>query len=567
MPISLYLIPIVALPAAVLALVLSRLPGTVFAVTLVGVAGQVLAAFAALITALYAFNSGPLTGGFGLLYVDALSGLILIVIALVSLLAITYSVPYMGRELLEDHITLTKLGWYYFWFNILTTAIYATVIFNSLGITWVLLESTTLAAAPLVGFYGKHQSLEAAWKYIVIATVGISFALLGTLLTYMASVSNLPESGSSLDWTFLLKNAANLNPDLMKLAFIFILIGFGTKTGLAPMHTWLPDAHSQAPSPISALLSGALLNCGLYGIMRFNTITKITLGPEYSSTLLIIFGLISIGIVIPFILEQDDFKRLLAYSSIEHMGIIVLAIGIGGEIGGFAAALHILNHAIAKSLMFCVAGEVTERYHTREIPKIKGVINANPLLGTLLFVGTLAITGVPPLNVFVSEALVGAAAFANNNPLVGCLYLILLACIFASLIHHVVGMAFGRGEKAHYLPKVDLSNHPLINKGVGNSLIMAGITVFSGSLSPFKRKGLPNWQFAAAEKREPKATQAPELETDPLTNSDSLDERLKLANRFASFILLAPAITLLVLGLWLPPFAQEWFHMVGTILK
>jgi hydrogenase-4 component F len=506
---------------AVLTLLVSRfLPGSPLLLHSMGGIGPLVAAIAGLLTAITCFNQGAMTTFLGIISVDAWSALLLTVIALVSGLAVLYSVPYMGRELRHGKMTYQKLGWYYFWLNLLVATMYLSVMLTSLGLTWVLIEATTLASVPLVGSTGTPQALEAAWKYLIIASVGISLALFGVLLTYIASVHTLGEQAASLDIPFLFSHAAQLDPGLIKLAFLFILVGYGTKTGLAPMHTWLPDAHSQAPTPISALLSGALLPCALSGIVRFTLLTNAVLSTQFTSTLLQIFGLLSIGIVIPFLIRQEDFKRLLAYSSVEHMGIIVLAIGIGGELGRIAAALHLFNHAIAKSFLFCTAGEVTERYQTREMRKIRGVLQSSPLLGTLLLVGVLAITGLPPFNIFLSELLILGAAFAMHQYLTAGLLLLLLTAVFASLIAHPVHMAFGRRTAVG-------SIHETANE--------------------------PNEAFLLAEKEGNKSRAA--------------DRISGWAERTALCLLVPPALILLLLGVWLPSQMQEWLHMIGMVLK
>ncbi len=396
-----------------------------------------------LFTAGEVFSRGPVTGLKGLLYIDALSAFVLAVVALVSFIAALYSVGYMGREEEEGIITEKQLSRYYLWFHFFVFTMLTTLMANNLGVVWVAIEATTLASALLVGFYNKETSLEAAWKYIIICTVGITFALFGTILAYYSSVRVLGEASDALNWTTLLKVAHQLDPKLMKLSFVFILIGYGTKAGLAPMHTWLPDAHSQAPSPVSAVLSGVLLNCALYGILRFHIITSGALGPEYSSRLLLIFGLLSVGLAIPFIAVQTDFKRLLAYSSVEHMGIIAAGLGIGGRLGFYGAMLHLFNHAVAKSLMFFVAGNLTQKYKTRKIARIRGAVQTMPVTGVVLLAGTFAISGAPPFNIFVSEFTIASAALKQGYFLASVLFLVFIALIFAGITYHVSKMAFG----------------------------------------------------------------------------------------------------------------------------
>jgi hydrogenase-4 component F len=268
--------------------------------------------------------------------------------------------------------------------------------------------------------------------------VGITFALLGTFIAYYASTAVLGTEGA-LNWTELRGVAHSLNPETMKLSFIFVLVGYGTKAGLAPVHNWLPDAHSQAPSPISALLSGILLNTAFYGIMRFLTIVEPSTGSAFTGNLLIVFGLISIGISAVFILVQVNYKRLLAYSSIEHMGIISLGVGIGGPIGIYGALLHILNHALAKPLMFFASGKIQARFGSTNIANVSGVLTSMPLLGTLTVIGALALSGSPPFNIFVSEFIVLRAAVDR-----GLWPVVILFLVFVVLVFYGVLSGFGK---------------------------------------------------------------------------------------------------------------------------
>jgi hydrogenase-4 component F len=285
--------------------------------------------------------------------------------------------------------------------------------------------------------------LEAAWKYIIICTVGIVLALFGIVLLYLAAIPLIGGGNDALNWTVLMQIGHNLDPKLVKLAFVFILVGYGTKVGLAPMHTWLPDAHSQAPSPVSAMLSGVLLNCAFYGILRIHMISSTTLGSGFSSNLLLIFGIISVATALPFIMIQKDIKRLLAYSSIEHMGIIAAAVGIGGKLGVFGAFLHMLNHALTKSTLFFAAGNVTQHYRTKRIDKIRGTLTATPVSGTVLLLGLLAIAGAPPFSIFLSEVAIFSAGFLQERYWETGLMLALIALAFAGIIHAAIKMSFG----------------------------------------------------------------------------------------------------------------------------
>jgi hydrogenase-4 component F len=266
--------------------------------------------------------------------------------------------------------------------------------------------------------------------------------LLGIVLTYASSVNTLGEVSDALSFTTLKNNAALLDPTFLKIAFIFVIVGYGTKVGFAPMHTWLPDAHSQAPSPVSGLLSAVLLNCALYGILRFHIIVSITV-PGFSATLLLIFGLLSLATAAAFIIVAKDIKRMLAYSSIEHMGIIALGFGIGGFFGVFGALLQMLNHAIAKCLMFFGAGSVIQKYSTKEMAQIRGIGTVMPVTAILLLGGALAITGSPPFGLFVSEISILQGGLEAGQWLVSALYMALVALIFAAFMFHVGKMVFG----------------------------------------------------------------------------------------------------------------------------
>src|SRR3972149_5814174 len=322
--------------------------------------------------------------------------------SIVGFVASIYSMGYMGHELEHEIIDLVRLRMYYVHFLIVMLSMLLVCETNNLGL-WIAIEMTTLVSALLMILYSRKSSVEAAWEYMIICTVGITFALFGTILTYYAAVKILGENGDALNWTSLIAVADQFDPTIMKLAFIFILIGYGTKAGLAPMHTWLPDAHSEAPTPVSALLSGVLLNCAMYGIIRFYSIATKSTGAAFSSNLLIIFGLLSLGIAVPFIILQEDYKRLLAYSSVEHMGIVALGIGFGGVFGIFGAILHMFNHAMTKSLMFFGAGNILLKHDTKEIFNVSGVVKTMPATGAMFVVGALAITGSPPFFIFITE--------------------------------------------------------------------------------------------------------------------------------------------------------------------
>ena len=376
-------------------------------------------------------------------FMDALSGYILAIVILISFFTAIYSVDYIGNEFEAGLIKIKELRYYYSLLHLFIFTIIAAVISNNLAVFWIAIEGTTLVSALLVGFYKNRQSIEAAWKYIILCTVSITFALLGIFITYYASVSVTGENGT-MNWTELQSIAHSLNPSTMNLAFIFILVGYGAKAGLAPVHNWLPDAHSQAPTPISALLSGVLLKCAFLGIIRFVIILNASSGPAYTSQLLLIFGLLSMGIATAFILLQNNYKRLLAYHSIEHIGIISTGFGIGGYLGIYGALLHILNHAIVKVLLFFTTGQARLFYHTTKIEKVKGMMVSLPISGTVMLLGALAIAGAPPFNIFISEFTILKAAVDSNRWLTFSLFIFFATIIFGGVLHHFSSMAFGK---------------------------------------------------------------------------------------------------------------------------
>ncbi len=389
--------------------------------------------------------SGRVVSAFGqALYLDAFGALVLIPIALVGFVAAVYSLGYMGRQYERDILGERQMVRYYQGFNAFLLTMLLVPMVNNMGLMWVAIEATTLISVFMIMLYTSEGAIEAAWKYLIIATVGLSLALLGIVLFSYANSA----SGSSMDWTSMVADSPLFNPGLVKIAYVFVLVGLGTKAGLAPMHTWLPDAHGEAPTPVSALLSGVLLNCSIYGVLRFYIISAGTLGPVFPEELLILLGLTSMGIAAVSIYFQKDMKRMLAYSSVEHMGIISLAVGFGGFLGLFAALLHLINHAVAKPLMFFASGSVSQKYKTKVMEEIRGVIKVMPITGTLFLIGGLAIAGMPPFNVFLSEFLVLASGFGSGQFLVTSLMLLFLVVIFAGFLRHLVPMMLGNPNES-----------------------------------------------------------------------------------------------------------------------
>src|SRR5579884_403990 len=435
-----------------------------------------------LVLAGFAARQVMLTGHVGelasWLYADALSIFTLLVIAFVSFTAALYSIGYLREDMREQDVTqgngLRQGRRYYLLFNLFVFSMLVVPVSNSLGILWIAIEGTTLASLFLVSFYRTGEALEAAWKYVIIGSVGIALALFGTILAYYSAVQVLGTS-YDLNWSVLLPVAGHLNPGVMRLAFLFILVGYGTKAGLAPMHTWLPDAHSEAPSPISALLSGVLLNCAMYGVLRFYALAVSSLGRAYPSILLLAFGLLSLLLAALLIFRQRDYKRLLAYSSVEHMGIISIGVAFGGPLGLYGALLQVVNHAITKSLMFFASGQVLLKYETKNIDRVSGVIKLLPVSGSLLIVGGLALTGSPPFSIFISEFSILSAGFRQGYLLPAIVMLALIALIFIAFLFFLNRMVFGKPPEG--VKPGETSYTGLLAMGL-SVLLVVGLGVF-----------------------------------------------------------------------------------------
>ena len=400
-------------------------------------------------------RSGPVSLWDGFLYADALSALVVLLSAFVALVCSIYAVGYFRHEersgVLQEaeevggRFAVDKLREYYALMPLLVFAMMLVALANNLGILWVAVEGTTLASVFLVMFYGRDTSLEAAWKYAIIGGVGLSMALFGTILTYYSAYGALgTDTLAGLNWSVLAGNAAQFDKPTMRLAFILILLGYGTKAGIAPMHTWKPDAYSEAPIPGAAMLATGVLNCALYGLVRFYILTSKCLGPQFGSRFLILFGLLSMGVAVPFILVQKNFRRLLAYSSIDHSGIMVLALGFGGPLGVLGMLLHMTFHSVTKPLLFFCAGNVQQHLNTDLFRKAKGgLIHSMPLTGAAFLMVTLAVTGSPPFSFFQSEFTVLRAGFSGGYFVLAFFFISFLVLIFSGLLVHIANLVLG----------------------------------------------------------------------------------------------------------------------------
>ncbi len=388
-------------------------------------------------------TAGPAFGFGGLIYVDALSAYHLCVMSVVFMASSVYAWPYFMREVSSGHVTTRGMHQYAgLWCGALA-AMTLVLVSNNLGIMWVGIEATTLLTAFMICIPVRPASLEAMWKYLVICSIGVAFAFLGTLMV-VASANGLHMSMSdTLLWTKLRQGAVSLNPMLLKAGFLCLLVGYGTKAGLAPMHSWLPDAHSQAPAPVSAIFSGFMLSTALYCLIRYLPIVDSTAGlAGWAPQLLTLFGIISVLVAAGFIVFQHDIKRLLAYSSVEHLGIITLGLGFGG-LGIFAALFHTLNHSICKPLAFFAAGRLGQTYGTHDMRKMSGSLRSAPIWGAGLFGSLLALIGVAPFAIFMSEFQVLKAAVDRRATLSLILFLAGGSIVFVGALRHAIAIAWG----------------------------------------------------------------------------------------------------------------------------
>ena len=369
-------------------------------------------------------------------FVDALSGVFLIAVAFVYAVVAVYSAGYLLPGI--GHVRLRR--WYWPLLNLFGLALLATPVMANLGVLWVSVELTTVVSALLVTSEGSDESLEAGWKYIVIGSAGLAVGLLGIVLIYAAGIPTLGDHYTPT-YTTLAHAAPHLYPSLVRTGFAFALVGFGTKVGLVPMHAWLPDAHSEGPSPVSAMLSGALLAAALYAVLRIGAIAQRAVGPTYVHVLLLVFGSLSLLLAAFFVLRQTNYKRLLAYSSIEHMGIVALGIGIGGPIAAYGAFFHVIVHAAGKTLAFFGAGDLLSRYGTRDADEVRGVIRLAPFTGVMVLLGALAITGIPPFGIFRSELLIVTGGFSQSKYALAGLLVVFVNVAFVGvyqLFHRMV---------------------------------------------------------------------------------------------------------------------------------
>jgi hydrogenase-4 component F len=376
-------------------------------------------------------------------FIDAFNVFLVTLTAFVGLTTSLFSRPYMRIEAEHGRVTAKQLRLYHSMYQLFMTTMLIALTTNNLGLLWVAMEAATLSTVLLVTLYRTPASLEAGWKYFILCGVGIAQALFGTILLYFAAEQVLGAEGvSALLWTHLNAVKGELEPAVLSLAFVFLLVGYGTKVGLAPLHNWLPDAHAEGPTPISAVLSGLLLNVAIYAVVRCKVLVEGSLQSSLPGRMLMGFGLLSVVLAALFLWRQRDIKRLFAYSSIEHMGIITFAFGMGGPVANFAALLHMTVHSLTKSAIFFAVGHAAQKAGSQLMDDIRGLVTVSPTVGWGLMMGTLAILGLPPFGVFASEFLILTTAM-KEQPWATPILLLALGIAFAAIFGRVQSMVFG----------------------------------------------------------------------------------------------------------------------------
>jgi hydrogenase-4 component F len=448
----------------------------------IDIAGSTVLVALTLVLAREVAKGGP--RALGILRIDDLGLVFLLLLVVLTLAVSIYTVGWLRQAVAVGNMKAESLRSYFALVHAFVATMVVTILADNLGVLWIAMEGTTITSAVLIGYHGHHHGLEAAWKYIIVTTIGISFGLFGTVLIYAAAAAvHVGAGAGAMSWSAIMKVAPTLDPGIVRIGFIFVMVGYGTKAGLAPMHLWLPDAHSQAPTPVSALLSGVLIKCALLGIIRFQTIAAAACGPAFPQQVLLVFGLISVVVATPFILAQHDVKRLLGYHSVEHVGIVALGLGFGGPIGTYGALLHVVNHGVTKTLAFFAAGKAIARYGSRDMRVIRGLLAVAPIGATLLMLAALSLAGMPPFSIFISELMVLRAGIGHSHWIAIAIFLAMVVVIFAGLLHHVGAMVFGE-------PTPAASREPEAWSPLLGMMLLAAIMILLGLTIPRSFDGL-----------------------------------------------------------------------------
>ena len=425
----------------------------------INIAGSAATFIAGLDLAIDVYTNGPMLAGNKFFFVDAFNVYLAVLTSFVSMTTAIFSRSYMRREREHGRVGHWGMRFYHAMFQLFIFAMLLCLLTNNVGVLWIAMELATLSTVLLVSLYRTPTAIEAAWKYFILCGVGIAQALFGTVLLYFASEKVLGEGGEALLWTNLIQSSDKLEPTILSLAFVFLMVGYGTKVGLVPLHNWLPDAHSEGPTPISAVLSGLLLNIALYALVRCKALVDGSTQTHHAGYIMMGFGILSILVAAFSLLRQKDIKRMFSYSSIEHMGIATFAFGLGGPIATYGALLHMLVHSLAKSSIFFTVGHASQMHRTQEMDKIKGLIRGNPLVGWGMMFGAMAIAGMPPFGIFTSEFLILTATI-KDAPLMTPFLLLGLAVAFAAIFRKVQPMV--SGETPLYQKSMEAAHLPVL---------------------------------------------------------------------------------------------------------
>ena len=433
-----------------------------------------------------------ITGAAEQLRADALTAFMLVIVGSVAAVATWAGVDYLNGELDDGHTTPAAARQYAILVPLFLTAMVSAVLANNVGVMWAAIEATTVITAFLVGHHRTRASLEATWKYMIVGSVGVALAFFGTVLIYFAATHTPGGAGVGLNWPDLVAAAPGLDPAVTRLAAALLLIGFGTKAGLAPMHTWLPDAHSQAPAPVSALMSGVLLSVAFYALLRYRVIVDIVAGPGYLRTLFSVAALTSLAVAASLMITQRDYKRLLAYSSIEHMGIVALGAAIGGPLASAALLLHMLGHGLTKAVLFSGSGTLLREEGTTQISAVHGVLARQPILGACLALGVASLLGFPPFSIFASELAVMRAGITGDllGPTLAALILILV--VFGAITVHAGTILLGQPPAPSTSPtssRTETRTRTKTGQLLGNAPLVAGlaaVAVLGVTLGPLQ---------------------------------------------------------------------------------
>lgn len=408
----------------------------------VNILGSAVTFAASVFLAVEVYETGPMLAGGNFFFVDAFNVYLTVLTAFVSTTTAIFSRRYMRHERSHGKVGKVRMRFYHAMFQLFIFAMLLALLTNNVGVLWISMELATLSTVLLVSLYRTPSAIEAAWKYFILCGVGIAQALFGTVLLYFAAEKVLGSGSQGLLWTNLSRVSGSLEPTVMSLAFIFLMVGYGTKVGLVPLHNWLPDAHAEGPTPISAVLSGLLLNVALYALVRCKALVDGATHSDKAGYIMMAFGLLSLIVAAFSLLRQKDIKRLFAYSSIEHMGIATFAFGLGGPIATFGALLHMLVHSLTKSSIFFTVGHASQMHSTQEMTNIRGLIKGSPMVGWGLMFGVIAIAGMPPFGVFTSEFLILTATM-KKAPYLAPFFLLGIIVAFAALFRRIMPMVFG----------------------------------------------------------------------------------------------------------------------------